>query len=245
MLAHCPAANGERGSSCHYFLTGHLKMLLDDALVGKEESRGPGGEPRRELRQLLWQWALVAEQSCILGYAVGVVPIVFATDPNLFVDWVRCMALAGSTAVSSGAILGLWTVHAHLPRLRSLWGLLGAWEPCAAGAASPREWNARRVYAAGATVVYGRKEYMAVGPMDSNLARPGSVSAAVLRFWMGRSVAWPYDVAVGLQAGVVLCHIIVSWKRPHYIADLCVALLNYPVIVIFLLLRRQAINSNV
>jgi hypothetical protein len=219
-------------------------MQFDDALVGKEESRGPGGEPRREVRRLLWQWALVAEQSCILAYAVGVVPIVFATDPNLFVDWVRCAALVGSTAVSSGAILGLWTVHAHLPRLRSLWGLLGAWEPCAAGSLSPREWNPRRVYATGAIVTLGRSTYVAVGPMDSNLARPGSVSAAVLRFWMSRSVAWPYDVAVALQAGVVLGHVIVSWKRPHYIADLCVALLNYPVIVIFVLMRRQVIKTS-
>lgn len=218
-------------------------MLLDDAMVGKEEGKGPGGEPRRELRRLLWQWALVAEQSCILGYAVGVVPIVFATDPNLFVDWLRCAALAVSTGVSSGAILGLWTVHSHLPRLRSLWGLLGAWESCAAGSFSLREWNPRRIYATGATVAYGRQTWVAVGPLDSNLARPGSVSAALLRFWMGRSVAWPYDVALGLQVGVVLGHVLVSWRRPHYIADLCVALLNYPVIAVFVLMRRRAVNS--
>ncbi len=186
---------------------------------------------------------MVLEQSAVIGYVVGVLPAVFASDPHLFFDWGRCVALALSVALSSAAILGLWTVHVRVDRLWSLWCLLGAWEKGSAGSSSPREWSARKAYAAGTAVSHGGKTFVAVGPLESNLAAPGSFGATLLRVGVGSGLSRPYDAAIALQTGLVAMHVLLSWARPHYVSDLCVALLYCPVVIFFVVMRRAALKA--
>lgn len=236
----------------HFFL---LQILL-----GKAEEEGLGGEVRHELHSLVWQAVMVAEQCLVISYVVGVLPAAFSSDPHLFVDTVRCVLSALCAAVSTCALLGLWTLHSHRARLRSLAGLLGSWQPCGStsataaaaaaatgGAGRGLAWSPRRAYASGTVVAFRGSTYRARGPLEANLAEPGSKAAAALQMlaagsgWAGL-MRW-YGWAMALQTGVVGMMVLASALRKHYVMEVFVALLNAPAVLLFLLWRKDAVSA--
>jgi hypothetical protein len=82
-----------------------------------------------------------------------------------------------------------------------------------------------------------------VGPFDANLARPGDRSASFLHFWLGSNIERIFNLIVVFQVGVVLYHIFSAVSKAHYIADLFMALLNYPFILVILWWRREALHT--
>lgn len=217
------------------------------ALRGRE---GLGGDARRSLRLVLLQMALIAEHAAVSAYVVGVLPAVYASDPHLFFDRGRCALLAVTAAFTAANLLLLWTLRTHLPHLRALWRVLGHWKPSPSNAAtssvspltpSPRPWDPLRSYAPGSMVSHEGRLWTAVGPYDSNLARPGSRSAALLHAWLGANPLRLHNAIIAWQVVLTALHLVSALTRRHYVADvLVVAVYCYPVLLLFMGWRSAA-----
>jgi hypothetical protein len=122
------------------------QWVAKDELTFKSEKEGLGKESRRCLRLLLLHTALIVEQSCVMGYVIGVLPPAFARD-YLFFDWAKCIIFTLSMTLSTAAILSLWTVHLHLTEFQSLWCLLGMWVPYVPSSKiQVQPWDSLRTY---------------------------------------------------------------------------------------------------